>query len=109
MANGSNSKVRHMLGQWQRRWQKSQTGNILARLLAWIILGIAMLMSLFLLIFLLMISWLLIPVMIYRARRRAAAMQSGFNSQQAQKRAHVIEGELVHKEDADRDANRGKY
>lgn len=108
MVEPSGTKVRHKLGRWQRRWQISQSGSFLGRLLAFIVLGVAMVISLFVLIILLLLSWLLIPVMMYRARRRATAMQGSFNHQFRQNQADVLEGELLSEQDSDRDVNREK-
>lgn len=77
---------------WQNYMQQQQSGGLIQRLFAWLILGIALMVGLGVMVVVLLLSWLLIPVMIYRARKRMKATQSGTTYAND---SDVIEGEIV--------------
>lgn len=93
--------------QWaamQAQFRQSQSGNWLKRLLVWLMLGVLMVFSLAALLFLLLVSWLLIPLMIFRTRRMMRRQQQAYHEQSPPHREqhnNVIEGEIV-----DRDQQR---
>lgn len=78
--------------------QLRQSDSWLKRILVWLMLGVLMAFSLAALLFLLLLSWLLVPLMIYRARRRMRRQQQDFQQNTSQRRQNadnVIEGEIV--------------
>ncbi|HSG93192.1 MAG TPA: hypothetical protein VK999_05710 [Methylotenera sp.] len=95
---------RQHLAAIQAQLRQSQSGSWLKRLLVWLMLGVLMVFSLAALLFLLLLSWLLIPLMIYRTRRMMRRQQQTYQQQsQPHREQHdnVIEGEIV-----DRDQHR---
>ena len=97
----------------QAQLRQSQSGNWLKRLLVWLMLGVLMVFSLAALLFLLLLSWLLVPLMIYRTRRMMHRQQQDmrfpcqlqYHQEQSpphrEQHDNVIEGEIV-----DRDKHR---
>ena len=85
--------------QWaalQAQLRQRQSDNWLKRIFVWLMLGVLMLFSLAALLFLLLLSWLLLPVMIYRARRRMRRQQTDNDRAGAQRQNnHIIEGEVI--------------
>jgi len=96
---------------FRQRWaalraqlRQSQSGNWLKRLLVWLMLGVLMVFSLAALLCLLLLSWLLVPLMIFRTRRMMRRQQQAYQEQSHahhQQNDNVIEGEIV-----DRDQHR---
>lgn len=93
---------------WQQQFRQLQSAGLLQRIFAWIILGMIMVLSLTLLVFVLLLSWILIPLMLYRARRQmrkaseAGQQYQQFYRQQKQQSPHeanIIEGEIVSRRD----------
>lgn len=64
----------------------------LKRLFALLILGLALMVGLSMMMLVMLLSWLLIPLMIYRARKRIQTKQ---NASDASPYSNVIEGEIV--------------
>ncbi len=88
----------------QAQLKQSQSGNWLKRLLVWLMLGVLMLFSLAALLCLLLLSWLLVPLVIFRTRRMMRRQQHAYQEQShthRQQNENVIEGEIV-----DRDQHR---
>lgn len=108
-----NSSFRQQAAAWQQQFAHRQRGNLLQRLLAWIVLGIMLVVAAAILLFMLLLSWLVIPIVIYRyrkkmrhfaeaARQHAAQNQSHGEHQQQQNAGRdnrVIEGEVLHKDE----------
>ncbi|MCH8538874.1 MAG: hypothetical protein LAT66_14015 [Alkalimonas sp.] len=102
---------RRQTGSWQQRWQQQQRGGPVQRLIAWLIMGIVLLFGAMLMLVLLVFSWLLIPILLWRYRRKMRAFQQA--AQQAQQQyqgqanepeagasSHrVIEGEVLDKKE----------
>lgn len=82
------SFFRQQAAAWQHKMQQQQTASWPKRVFAWLVLGLALMVSLALMMVVLLLSWLLIPLMIYRARKRMQAADSSAYS-------NVIEGEIV--------------
>lgn len=109
-----NSSFKQQASAWQRQFSQRQRGNIFQRILAWLVLGVMLVMAAALLLFMLLLSWLVIPIVIYRYRQKMrrftqAAQQAEFSQQgpqqseqpQAGQRgdSRVIEGEVIHKDE----------
>ncbi|KKO44911.1 hypothetical protein WG68_13890 [Arsukibacterium ikkense] len=103
-----NSSFRQQAAAWQQQFTQRKRGNILQRLLAWLVLGLMLIVAAAILLFVLLLSWLVIPIVIYRYRQKMrrfaeAAQQAGQaaqNQQTAQRGdSRVIEGEVLHKDE----------
>jgi ABC-type bacteriocin/lantibiotic exporter with double-glycine peptidase domain len=86
--------------QWQQVFARSRSGGPLQRILAWLFLGLMLFVGLTLLMFMLVLSWILIPIMLFRHRAKVKAWQqrqqaAGAGQQGAQHQ--VIEGEVIHR------------
>lgn len=93
---------RQQTSAWQRQFQLRTQGSWWQRLLAWLALGVLLVVGAMFLIFAIMLSWILIPVLVYRHRRRmrqfreqAARYQQAASGQSAY--GQIIEGEVLHK------------
>ncbi|MDT8310141.1 MAG: hypothetical protein RQ732_01725 [Methylophaga sp.] len=92
---------RRQMAAMQTQFRQSQSGSWLQRIFVWLMLGVLMVFSLAALLFLLLLSWLLVPLMIFRARRMMRRQRQAFQEQPntaRQQNAHVIEGEVVDRE-----------
>lgn len=99
------SSFRQQASAWQRQFQLRQQGSFLQRLLAWLVLGVMLLVGAFILLFALVLSWILIPIMLYRYRQRIRRFREQAQTYQQQSTAaggNVIEGEVLHKEESER-------
>lgn len=98
----SNSSFRQKAAAWQQTFQRKQAGGFLQRLLAWLILGVMLVIGISVMLFLLLLSWLLIPVLLYRYRKNLKAWQQR-NQQSPQREqpssSQVIEGEVISKKE----------
>lgn len=95
--NGFNERMQHFRAQMH---QQQQRGPV-QRIFAWLLLGLVLIIGLTLLVVSLLLSWLLIPLMLYRGRqRRRAEQQARASSSDGSQRRHsqVIEGEIVDKD-----------
>lgn len=86
--------------QWQQLFARGRTGGPLQRLLAWLFLGLMLFVGVALLVFMLLLSWILIPIMLWRHRARMKAWQQ--RQQDAQQETsgpaagpQTIEGEVL--------------
>ncbi|MCX4188800.1 hypothetical protein [Methylophaga sp. OBS3] len=87
--------------QWaalQAQLRQSQTESWLKRIFVWLMLGVMMVFSLFALLFLLLLSWILLPLMIFRARRAMRRQQQSNQGYTARNDDNVIEGEIIDRE-----------
>lgn len=83
---------------WKHQFQQLQSAGLLQRIFAWIILGLVMLLSLSLLVFVVLLSWILVPLMLYRARNQMRkASKAGYQQQKQQPGnvGNILEGEIV--------------
>ncbi|WP_292756103.1 hypothetical protein [Methylophaga sp. UBA2689] len=89
---------------WQQQFRQVQSAGLLQRIFAWILLGLVMMLSLAILVVVVLLSWILIPLMLYRARKQMRkAQQAGSQHQQFSQRSsrqsrhetHIIEGEII--------------
>lgn len=89
---------------WQQQFRQLQSAGLLQRIFAWIILGLVMMLTLTILVFVVLLSWILIPLMLYRARKQMRkAQEAGYqqqqfsrqNSQHSRHEHNIIEGEVI--------------
>lgn len=111
------SSFKQQTGQWQKAFSRHQSGGFFQRLLAWLALGMMLVAGAAILVFMLLLSWILIPILLFRHRAKLKAWQQRYNQfaqqQAAQQRyrtndaagndhhtpASVIEGEVVRKKE----------
>lgn len=96
------SSFKQQTSQWQQSFSKRQAGGPLQRLLAWLILGLMLVVGAGLLVFILVLSWILIPIMLYKHRAKVKAwqqhrQQTGQSQQSRSAEGNVIEGEVLQK------------
>ena len=110
-----NSSFRQQAAAWQQQFAHRQRGNVLQRILAWIVLGIMLVVAAAILLFMLLLSWLVIPIVVYRYRKKMrrfteAARQHAEQQHQQDGQRHnhfdrasrdsrVIEGEVLNKDE----------
>lgn len=99
---------RQQTSAWQRQFQLRTQGSWWQRLLAWLALGIMLVFGAIFLIFALMLSWILIPIFLYRHRRRMQqfrAQAARYQQQSEYSSGHdtgkVIEGEILRKDETE--------
>ncbi len=96
------SSFKHQGQQWQQVFVRGRSGGPLQRVLAWLLLGLMLFVGMAVLVFMLLLSWILIPILLWRHRAKVKAWQ------QRQQAAHgqynhsnagqqPIEGEILHK------------
>ncbi|MEO3677531.1 hypothetical protein [Rheinheimera fenheensis] len=86
--------------QWQQFFARGRSGGPLQRLLAWLFLGLMLFVGVALLVFMLLLSWILIPIMLWRHRARMKAWQQrqrGAQQESSDPAAgpQTIEGEVL--------------
>lgn len=85
---------------WQQMFRRSQSGGFMSRLLAWLALGLILAVGLLVVVTVLLLSWLLIPVLMFKKRKLAKAR---FAKSQPHAQGDVIEGVVIEvKEDRTR-------
>lgn len=89
--------------QWQQLFVRRQQGGVIQRLLAWLMLGLMLFIGVAVLVFMLLLSWILIPILLWRHRARVKAWQQQRQQhtqgqyQQSDSGQQTIEGEVLHK------------
>ena len=88
--------------QWQQAFARRQHGGPLQRLLAWLLLGLMLFVGVAVLVFMLLLSWILIPILLFRHRAKVKAWQQRQQAAHGQYREsateqQTIEGEVLHK------------
>lgn len=58
---------------WQQMFRRSQSGGFFSRLFAWLVLGFALMVGMMLVVSVLLLSWLLIPVLLFKKRKATKA------------------------------------
>ena len=86
--------------QWHALFRQKQQGSLLSRILMWLVAGIMLVFAMGVLLFVLMLSWLLIPVFLYKRHQLRKQGKSFFQQAQQQSRSsegtgRVIEGEVL--------------
>ena len=60
---------------WQQVFRRHQSGGFFSRLIAWLVLGLVLAVGLLVIVTVLLLSWLLIPVLLFKnARQRKHAL-----------------------------------
>lgn len=86
---------------WQQMFRRSQSGSFMSRLFAWLVLGLVLAVGLLVVVSVLLLSWLLIPLLLFKKRKGAQARFAA--SRAPAQGGDVIEGVVVEiKEDATR-------
>ena len=75
---------------WQQMFRRSQSGGFFSRLFAWLMLGVVLTVGLLLIVSVLVLSWLLIPVLMYKRRR---ALKARFETERAYRQAS--QGDII--------------
>lgn len=85
--------------QWQQVFARSRRGGPLQRVLAWLFLGLLLFVGVTLLLVMLVLSWILIPFMLFRHRAKIKAWQQRQqqHSNASSSTRTVIEGEVIQK------------
>lgn len=102
------SSFKQQTSQWQQAFAQRQAAGPLQKLFAWIMLGVFLVLGAGLLLFMLLLSWIVIPIMLFRHRAKVKAWQQhqanakNQGASQAEQTASqrdptVIEGEVLHK------------
>ncbi len=88
--------------QWQALFRQKQQGSLLSRILLWLVAGIMLVFAMGVLLFILMLSWLLIPVFLYKRHQLRKQGKSFFQQALQQQQSsssecsgRVIEGEVL--------------
>ncbi|WP_126805506.1 hypothetical protein [Aliidiomarina shirensis] len=87
----------------QNKLKAANNSGFFARIIAWMVLGLLLVVGLAVFIFMLLLSWLLIPIMIWRGKRRMAGYQNQAAAQRQQGRhdstqkGRVFEAEVIDK------------
>lgn len=87
---------------WQQMFRRSQSGGFFSRLLAWLVLGLALMVGMIVVVSVLLLSWLLIPVLLFKKRKAAKARQFHHADPYARhpSQGDVIEGVVVEVKDS---------
>lgn len=80
---------------WQQMFRRSQSGGFFSRLFAWLILGFVLMVGLLLVVTVLLLSWLLIPVLLYKRRRAMKARVDAEHTYQQSAHGDIIEGVIT--------------
>lgn len=92
--NNLNERMQH----FRESVQQQQQRGWLQRIFAWLLLGLVLVFGLTLLVISLLLSWLLIPIMLYRNHQRRRTQQQTHRGAGHSSSGEVIEGEIVDKE-----------
>lgn len=77
---------------WQQMFRRSQSGGFASRLLAWLVLGLVLMVGLVVVVTVLLLSWLLIPLLMYKRRRALKARFEAERSHRPSAQGDIIEG-----------------
>jgi hypothetical protein len=77
---------------WQQMFRRSQSGSFMSRLLAWLALGLILAVGLLFVVTVLLLSWLLIPLLMFK-KRKLAKSRAAAGSPRGQ--GEVIDGMIV--------------
>ena len=77
---------------WQQVFRRHQAGGFFSRLIAWLVLGLVLAAGLLVVVTVLLLSWLLIPVLLFKKRKAAKARFAAerYAYQQSQGRSDII-------------------
>ncbi|WNO62129.1 hypothetical protein [Rheinheimera sp. MMS21-TC3] len=94
------SSFKQQTSQWQQAFAKRKSAGPLQRLLAWLMLGVFIVIGAGLLLFMLLLSWIVIPILLFKHRAKVKAWQQQAKAHAEQPTEHgptVIEGEVLEK------------
>lgn len=95
------SSFKQQTSQWQQAFAQRQAAGPLQKLFAWLMLGVFLVVGAGLLLFMLLLSWIVIPIMLFRHRAKVKAWRQQHATDHAQTSAQrdpaVIEGEVLDK------------
>jgi hypothetical protein len=80
---------------WQQMFRRSQSGGFVSRLIAWLALGLVLAIGLLFVVTILLLSWLLIPVLLYKKRKAVKARFAAGQAYQQPSQGNVIEGAIT--------------
>ena len=94
------SSFKQQGSQWQQMFARRQSAGPLQRLLAWLILGLMLFVGAAVLVFMLLLSWILIPILLFRHRGKVKAWQQRQQAAQGDysgpaSGSQTIEGEVL--------------
>lgn len=94
------SSFKQQSSQWQQMFARRQSAGPLQRILAWLMLGLMLFVGVAVLVFMLLLSWILIPILLFRHRAKIKAWQQRQRADAGTPHNNantVIEGEVIHK------------
>lgn len=77
---------------WQQMFRRSQSGGFFSRLIAWLALGLVLAVGLVVVVTVLLLSWLLIPVLLFKKRKAVKARFDAERAYRQQSQGDIIEG-----------------
>jgi hypothetical protein len=81
---------------WQQMFRRSQSGGFFSRLIAWLVLGLFLAVGLVVIMTVLLLSWLLIPVLLFKKRNALkAAREAADRAYRRPAEGDVIEGVIT--------------
>jgi hypothetical protein len=81
---------------WQQMFRRSQSGGFFSRLIAWLVLGVFLAVGLLVIVTVLLLSWLLIPVLLFKKRSALkAAREAADRAYRRPGDGDVIEGVIT--------------
>jgi ABC-type transport system involved in cytochrome bd biosynthesis fused ATPase/permease subunit len=80
---------------WQQMFRRSQSGGIVARLVAWLALGVVLAIGLLVIVSVLLLSWLFIPVVLFRKRKAAKARSASTQAYRQHTQDGIIDGGIT--------------
>lgn len=84
---------------WQQRFAAHQQVGWFQRLVAWLFIGLLLMVGMAALALLIVLSWVIIPLWLWRFHRRARAWQQQEDNSTVKRRPEVIEGEVIAREE----------
>lgn len=86
---------------WQQMFRRSQSGGFFSRLIAWLALGLLLAVGLLVVVSVLLLSWLLIPVLLFKKRSALKAAREAADRAYYRRPAQgdVIDGVIVEVKD----------
>ncbi|WP_076591622.1 hypothetical protein [Herminiimonas arsenitoxidans] len=84
---------------WQQLFRRHQSGGFFSRLIAWLVLGLVLAAGLLVVVTVLLLSWLLIPVLLFKKRKAAKARFTAERAYQQSRNDIIIEGVITEVKD----------
>lgn len=98
------SSLRDQAETWKNRFRQQQSGGWLKRIVAWLLLGVLLLVGMAVMLLLLLVSWLLIPILVYRYRQQMKAFRQAAEARfetptETSESGIIYEGEVISREE----------